>query len=208
MKLDIIYNEDCLEGMKRLPNESIDLILTDPLYKSQYQYLWRPLAKESKRILKKGGSLVTLFGHYQLPLVLTELSSHLRYWWIGGLKQRRTNRFAGKWVFIKFKPCLWFVKDYRRIAGNYLCPFDLYEENNCENWKIAKKFCPDGQPIGFFINWIKYLTNINDVVLDPFMGSGTTAIACKQLDRYYIGFEINPEYCEIAKKRLSNEKIN
>lgn len=50
------------------------------------------------------------------------------------------------------------------------------------------------------ISW----TNENDIVLDPFMGSGTTAVACKQLNRIYIGFEISKEYCEIANKRLED----
>jgi len=42
------------------------------------------------------------------------------------------------------------------------------------------------------------------VVLDPFIGSGTTAIACKNLNRHYIGFEINPEYCTYAEERLNS----
>ena len=49
---------------------------------------------------------------------------------------------------------------------------------------------------------ISKLTNENDIILDPFLGSGTTAVACKQLNRKYIGIEINPDYCRIAKERL------
>ena len=51
----------------------------------------------------------------------------------------------------------------------------------------------------------------NDIILDIFMGSGTTAVACKELGRKYIGFELSKEYCDIAEKRLSkvnNKKLN
>jgi site-specific DNA-methyltransferase (adenine-specific) len=51
--------------------------------------------------------------------------------------------------------------------------------------------------------FIKLFTQSGDVVLDPFMGSGTTAIACKTLARNYIGIEINPEYCELANERIA-----
>ncbi|PIP12769.1 MAG: hypothetical protein COT45_02525 [bacterium (Candidatus Stahlbacteria) CG08_land_8_20_14_0_20_40_26] len=54
---------------------------------------------------------------------------------------------------------------------------------------------------------IRLLTQEGDIVLDPFMGSGTTAVACKNLGRNYIGFEINPNYCKYAEKRVSNIKF-
>lgn len=54
--------------------------------------------------------------------------------------------------------------------------------------------------------FIKLFTHSGDIVLDPFMGSGSTAIACKQLNRKYVGIEIKPEYCEIARKRLTTTK--
>lgn len=58
------------------------------------------------------------------------------------------------------------------------------------------------------IDNIKSWSNKNDVVLDPFLGSGTTAVACKDLDRKYIGIEISEKYCEIARKRVERHKSN
>jgi len=55
--------------------------------------------------------------------------------------------------------------------------------------------------------YIKILSKEEDIVLDPFIGSGTTAIVCKQLNRNFIGFEISEEYCNIAYKRLEQENL-
>jgi len=54
---------------------------------------------------------------------------------------------------------------------------------------------------------LKETTNEKDIVLDPFMGSGTTALACKQMNRHFLGFEINQRYIDIYKKRLSQSTL-
>jgi len=61
---------------------------------------------------------------------------------------------------------------------------------------------PTEKPLKLIKHFLEIHTNENYVVLDPFLGSGTTAVACKQLNRNFIGFELSPEYCEIANKRL------
>ena len=74
-------------------------------------------------------------------------------------------------------------------------------------WDIAiaqnKTDHPAVYPLQIARDHILSWTNEGDVVLDPFLGSGTTALACKQTKRKYIGIEINPEYCEIAEKQLA-----
>jgi len=77
------------------------------------------------------------------------------------------------------------------------------------NYEIAKKqghLTP--KPLDLMKNIIIHSSNEGDTVLDPFMGSGTTAVACKQLGRNFIGFEINSVYVEIAKERLSQETLD
>jgi len=64
---------------------------------------------------------------------------------------------------------------------------------------------PHQKPLRLISNLILHSTHSRDVVLDPFVGSGTTAIACKQLGRNFLGFEINPEYVRLANKRLREE---
>lgn len=77
----------------------------------------------------------------------------------------------------------------------------LHLPTECANRKHPATF-----PVALPIFFIKLFTKPGDVVLDPFIGSGTTAVACKQLDRYYIGIEINPQYCTVAQQRLTTVK--
>jgi site-specific DNA-methyltransferase (adenine-specific) len=87
-----------------------------------------------------------------------------------------------------------------RIHGNSLkrdvieCPVETIKGNKH----------PAIYPEYIVQQFINMLTKEGDVVLDPFMGSGTTAIACKNLNRHYIGFEINPEYCMYAEERINS----
>ena len=85
---------------------------------------------------------------------------------------------------------------------------DEFMDSTLSIWNInparAKKI---GHPAPFPVELAERFINLysyeNDLVLDPFIGSGTTALAAKNLKRSYIGYEINPEYCDLAEKRLS-----
>ncbi|HGE71590.1 TPA: site-specific DNA-methyltransferase [Candidatus Poribacteria bacterium] len=87
-----------------------------------------------------------------------------------------------------------------RIHGNSL-KRDVIE---CPVETIKGGKHPAVYPEYIVTQFMKLLTKEDDIVLDPFIGSGTTAIVCKKLKRHYIGFEINPEYCEYAEKRLND----
>jgi len=85
---------------------------------------------------------------------------------------------------------------------------DLFVELTKGIWKVSpetNRKHPAPFPVKLVENAICLLTYIEDLVLDPFVGSGTTAVACERLNRKWIGIEINPEYCEIAKRRIEVE---
>jgi len=202
-KIDNYINKiilgDCLQVMKEIPSSSIDLIITDPPYEEKYNYLWEPFAEQSSRLLKVGGSLVTLCGHYQLPYVISSLNKYLRYWWIGWLYHPGNfNRFPGKWVCITGKPFLWYVKEKRK-KKDYRCPEDTIF-SDLQQSKIAKLKHKWGQSENLFSKYIKELSNENDVILDPFIGSGTTIRVAKKLNRKFIGIEIDKKYYELCKE--------
>ena len=66
---------------------------------------------------------------------------------------------------------------------------------------------PTQKPLKLFEFLVKASSNENDIVLDPFIGSGTTGVACKNLNRNFIGVELSEEYCQIAKKRLAQQQL-
>ena len=85
-----------------------------------------------------------------------------------------------------------------RLRGNKLKRDVL--EHSVESIKGIKH--PAIYPVKIVEEFLHLLTRLGDVVLDPFIGSGSTAVACKQLGRYFIGYDINPEYCEYAQNRV------
>ena len=87
--------------------------------------------------------------------------------------------------------------------------FNFKQQKEMHNfYETSNKSCygktdhPTEKPISLMRHLLEIHSNKDDIILDPFLGSGTTAVACKELGRRYIGIEISPEYCEIAKRRI------
>jgi len=201
-----LYLGDCREILPTLEDNSVDAVITDPPYPKEFQYVWAVLGKQSARILKPRGNLITLLGHYQLPYVINELDNHLRYWWIFWMVQNNINRLIGKGVAVRGKPALWYVKDRRRDLKEYGYPFDTLKSKLNES-RESKTYHKWGQSVGWFEHYIEELTKPGEWVLDPFMGSGTTGVACVQTGRNFIGIEIDPKYYEIAEKRIAEAQL-
>jgi len=201
-QLGKLYYGDCLEIMPNL--ELVDMILTDPPYSKEFNWVWSFLSKQSLNIMKENSHLISLLGHNQLPIAISELSKNLRYWWICGLGNNRSNKLFGKNLIIKFKPALWFIKGKRLRENNGYFPFDFISVNK-DDFKDSKKLHKWAQPELFFDNFIRHLTTIDSIILDPFLGSGTTAIACECLNRRWIGIEISEECCELSVKCIEAE---
>ena len=187
---------DCLEYMRGMEAGSVDSVVTDPPYPKEYSHLWEPFAAESYRVLREGGELITLFGHYQLPLVTNAfLSAGYRYWWICGMRQHARSRLLGKRVNVYYKPALWFVKGTKRKLHDM--PSDMV--TGSKPTKVNHKW---EQGVDWFLHWCDRICNPGETILDPFMGSGTTGVACVKTGRRFIGCEIDPPYFAIAQKRI------
>ena len=87
-----------------------------------------------------------------------------------------------------------------RLGQDYI----LCNTLNLKKGPEAKHPCP--KPLALMLKLIEHFSNEGDLILDPFCGSGTTCVAAKRLGRDYIGIDISPEYCEIARKRLEAEE--
>ena len=189
-----LYHGDCLEVMKTLPDGCVDVVVTDPPYAKRYDYLYEILASESARLLRVGGSLVTLCGHYQLPHVLSTMSRYLKYRWIARWDHSSYARLS-MGILVSWKPVLWFVNKKlspRRCIVDQI-PAGKRSKSSGHPWE---------QDITY-PNWaIEYLTDEDDTVLDPLMGSGTTGVACVHSNRNFIGIEIEKKYFDLAKQRI------
>jgi len=218
-----------LEVLPKLEDESVDLIMTDPPYNKNKNYgvvsdkkpekdFWkfnRLWIDRCNRILKDGHHFYFSCSHEQI----------FKFKEIGeaeGFKFRRlliwaTNECRGHmnkrtWL-ASYEPILWFQKREGKYSyglfNAYPYPaLDVFiVRSPHKNSKEDKKYHPTQKPTRVMENIIAKSSQINDVVLDPFMGSGTTMEACQNLGRSCIGIEINPEYCEIIKKRCFGKQF-
>lgn len=243
-----IINLDCLEGIKLLEDDSIDLVVTSPPYnvdlgnnkynknpynlyndnKDHKEYIeWLgaifdniyPKLKEGGRVCinigdGKNGSVPTHSDIIQfmkkekyIPLTTIIWNKNTmgnRTAW-GSFCSPSCPSFPTKFEFI-----LVFCKGNRKLQ--YKGETDLEKEEFIQWSDCLWSFTPEtkmkkiGHPAMFPIELAKRCLKMfswkDATVLDPFMGAGTTAVACKMYNRNYIGFEISKEYCEIATKRL------
>ena len=201
-----IYNMDCIEGMKKIPNNSIDLIITDPPYglnKNDVRNdtdlsLFYNVMPECDRVLKKHSFFVTFFSTKFLPQLFKD--NPFNYFWqiVLYCPEGRVRSPIG---YTKYMSCFIFKKGNPKIIrwnkdifidtpGKMVEPDEGYIDH------------PTPKPKHFIKEILKMFSNENDLILDPFIGSGSTAVACLQLNRRFIGFEIEEKYYKLALGRI------
>ena len=254
IELNKIYNEDCLEGMKRIPDGSVDLVVTSPPYDNLRTYgrlkegftfeMFKPIAKELSRILKEGGVIVwnvndatikgseTCTSFRQVLFFKDEcgLNLHDTMIWektcAGALGSNKCYLQNFEYMFILSKGKLHTfnpIEDRKNVSKpNKITTSCGIKEGKGKQrqivtkeygkrtniWRINQQQCSD-HPAPFpyilardhIVSW----SNENDIILDPFIGSGTTAIAAIKEKRNFIGFELNKEYYDKACKRIQLE---
>ena len=253
-----LYCGDCIELLKRLPDESVDLVVTSPPYcigkayedphndiesfKNQHFTMF----DELYRVVKPGGSVCWQVGYHisekcVVPLdciiydIFTSRSEKMEYpfilrnriIWTFGHGLNSTNRFSGRhetimW-FTKGKQTIFNLDDVRvpqkypgkryykgpnkgQLSGNPLGknPSDVWDIPNVKAKHVEKTNHPCQFPVALPQRLIKALTLPNALVLDPFMGSGTTAVAALLEDRRFVGAEILKEYYDISVERIKD----
>jgi len=209
MKLNTIIQGDCIEVMKDIPDNSVDLILTDPPYGIDYKGENRPNESKYKNIEndEKEFDLSFLFKRPELKIIFgaNNFYKQLPHKGIWICWDKRLTKEADKMLGSAFE-LAWcsketgYYKMYRILHGGVV---------NSDNWlkQGNKRFHPTQKPVRLFEAIIKDFSKEGDTILDPFMGSGTTALACQNLKRNFIGIEISKEYCDIANKRLAQKPL-
>lgn len=229
IELNKIYNEDCLEGMKRIPDNYIDLICTDVPYKltsrgssgTMSGYWAGEKAKKGivfdnnnieiedylpqfYRVLKDGTHCYIMCNHLNLPHFIDVINKS-DFHFIKCLIWDKQSKICGRYYMGQFEYIIMLRKGKERTINNcgtsdiISIPLKRTKDANGNNIHDSEK------PISLMAVLINNSSNENEIVLDPFMGSGTTALAAIRNKRNYIGFELQKEYVNIANERIRNE---
>ena len=247
--LNQIFNEDCLEWMKRIPDGSIDCIITDPPYwttacKWDTVIPFEPMWEQLRRIIKPNWAIVLFASQPFTSFLIQSNITEFKYCWYW--KKERWTWFASSWkrplmiiedipVFYRKQPT--YQAEWKKLDKSYMHVLPLRKwkfewEQKLKNsisiieWERVKKeythttahqmlefsrdnWCrnslhPTQKPVALIEYLIRTYTNEWETVLDFTMGSWTTAIACINTNRNYIGFELDKWYYDIAQERIRN----
>ena len=222
--------DNCISLTVTSPPYNIGKDSDEDLSDDEYWKMITKVFEEVYRVTESGGRLVVNvanlgrkpyipFSKYFIEIIL-EIGFLMRGEIIWQKSKGANANFAwGSWLSPSnpvirdiHEYCLVFSKDSMKNStkGEPTIEKEEFMESTLSVWNIsparAKKI---GHPAPFPVELAKRFINLysfkNDLILDPFIGSGSTAIAAKLLHRDYIGYELNPEYVEIAKNRLKNE---
>lgn len=205
-KVNTIIQGDCLEVMKTFPDKSVDLILTDPPYGKMWtrgkngigvdkksnendKTLWdiKPTKEIFDEMMRVSKNQIIFGGQY-----FTDILPPSNCWIVW---DKRGNFPRGKQI--PFADCELAWTSFNKTIKKYTLVVQGFVNESKD-----KRVHPTQKPTEVIKSILLDYSNEDDIVLDPFLGSGTTAVACKELKRNYIGIEISPEYCKIAEDRL------
>lgn len=251
LELNKIYNLDCLEGLKEIENNSIDLIISDPPYfkiYGEFDFIWKDIDEylqwckqwilECYRVLKDTGSFY-LWGSignkkgFALPKLAIWIEDNNIFNIVNWLTQRNTRGRGNYKGYVQAREELLFcVKDLKLFTWNpafteektnrkdlgfngkprtneYKRVTDVWIDITEASQSSKERFkLPDGSSFPtvkaqkLCKRIIKASSNKNDLILIPFVGSGSECVAAKNLNRNYIGFEINSDYYNLACQRI------
>ena len=196
-----LFNCDILDA--KIADNSLDVIITDPPYPREFLSCWTKLAQFAAKKLKDGGILIAASGQSYLPQVYANMNiDGLNYYWTnciytpGVSAELQMKRLRTNW-----KPLLFYVKgEYKRTFQKT----DVYV-SEYEDTANGQQYHKWGQSYPVFNQLVLDYTYANDLVCDPFLGGGTTGLACIENKRKFIGIELVKETYDIAKERLSYE---
>ena len=226
-----LYNGDCLELMKNIPDGSVDLVLTDPPYPTTSRgnagnsggMLQKEINKKGKvfehnnidcteyapefyRVLKDGSHCYVMTNHINLIKMLNVFTD-CGFHFIKSLIWNKGNKIMGQYYMSQFEYILFFRKGYGKKINNCGTADILSVPNKKTKDENGKNIHDTEKPIELMQILIENSSNENDVVLDSFMGVGATALACINTNRNFIGIELDKGYFDIAEKRI-NEAQN
>lgn len=215
LKYNEIYNIDALDLLKIIPDKSIDLTFFDPPYNvgkdygkykdnlsmSAYIIFMKNVIKECDRVSKRGIGIYIDWKQFKLywHTLLPEAEPIIIYKRSSGFIFSRLRIMQHYHIILTTARAMMPVKslwdDIRVLGEGYLFNEERFKHPAQTSLKATKRF-------------IECFSEENEIILDPFMGIGTTAVAARSINRKYIGAELNNDYIQIAKKRLAQTQLN
>lgn len=198
-ELDQIYTGDARELARAIPDESIDLIFTDPPYDKDALPLFRFLSELGARVLKSDGFLLTYCGGYWKNIVMRLLDTSMDYFFdYAEINNGNSTILWPRRTIVRHKSILAYVKQ-----GSKALP----RTNVLGVWQSDgsdKRYHKWGQSENTSRYFIDCFSARGAIVLDPFIGGGTTRVICERLNRHYLAFEIDSDTAERARRRVQN----
>lgn len=228
METNKIHNEDCMDYLKKMEECSVDCILTDPPYNISKPNNFKTMGRSgidfgewdkefnitswipyAVRVLKKGGNIVIFTDWKDISYIVNELEANkcdikdlIRIEKSNPIPRNRDRRFVTDYevaVYAVKKGSSW---TFNRMSETYDRPLiKTIVTPKCQKTYTNHPTQKNEDVMSFLI---ERLSNEGDVILDPFMGSATTAISCMNLNRLYTGCELNTEYYKKALERIEN----
>lgn len=178
-----------------LPDGSVDCIITDPPYPYEFIEVWSKLSRFAKRVLKPNGFCIAYSGQMYLPEVMQRMSENLDYYWTMAVyHEGQTQIVNGINLMCRWKPVLIFQNGKKKIENTFQDYFiSEQREKSGHDWQQSKS------GVAYLI---EMFTKPNDLIFEPFAGSGTTMLVAKEKGRRVKGAEINEQSYNIAKSAL------
>jgi site-specific DNA-methyltransferase (adenine-specific) len=211
-----LIHGDCLEGMKKINDKSIDMILTDPPYGINFQSHSRKniydkihnddnteflesYFKECNRILKDNTAIYCFCSWHNVDKFKIQFEKYfkLKNIIICVKNNHRSGDLKASYS-PKYEMILYGNKGRKCFSGKR-------EEDVVNSNKTKNEFHPTQKPIDLLERFIRNSSNEYDGVFDGYMGSGSTGVACVNANRCFIGIELEEKYSDIAQKRIESE---
>lgn len=186
---------DFEEVFADIKDGSIDCIITDPPYPKEFLECWSKLSRFAKRVLKPNGFCIAYSGQMHLPEVMKRMNEHLDYYWTFAVyHEGQTQIVNGVNLICRWKPVLIFQNKKKKLNNTFQDYFiSEQREKQGHDWQQSKS------GVGYLI---EMFTKPNDLILEPFAGSGTTIKAAIEKGRRIKAAEIEVDTYNIAKSLL------
>jgi len=219
-----LFNGDCLDILSKASSQSIDCVITDPPYNIARDNNFKTMGRSGidfgewdkeadlftyidsvRRVLRKDGSFI-VFNDWKNLGDIVKYAEKLGFVTKDMIRLEKSNpmpRNRDRRYITDYECAIWFTMPKAKWTFNRQDPKYQRPKFVCP---IDKGLHPTQKSLKLMTELVLIHTNKGDTVLDPFMGSGTTGVACKELGREFIGIELDKAYYETACNRLKGEQ--